>query len=337
MTAQTLPKADAEEPSDSTALRDVLVTGVRLESDGVVSVQLEDPSGAPLPSWAPGSHVDVVLPSGNVRQYSLCGSPGPGYRIAVLREGEGRGGSIEVHDTALVGRRLKIRGPRNHFRLEPAPAYLFVAGGIGVTPILSMVASLPADADYRVLYGGRTRRSMAFVDELVRHAGEERVRIAPQDEVGLLDLPGALAEVPEGAVVYCCGPGPLLDAVQSAAAECETVREVHVERFTAAPSDATQTDQISDGAATGFEVELASTGEVLHVGPEDILIDVVREVRPELMSSCEEGFCGTCETKVLAGEPEHHDTILSEREREAGKTMMICVGRCKSARLVLDL
>ena len=324
---------DRDEPSQ---LREVRVRAIRLEAEGVVSVELVDPSGRALPAWKAGAHIDLVLPSGTVRQYSLCGASEDCYRIAVLREADGRGGSMEIHDTALVGRTLKMRGPRNHFALEDAPSYLFIAGGIGVTPILAMVRSLGADAQYRVVYGGRTRRGMAFLDELRDIAGDH-LEVAPQDEVGLIEVDRILRGAPPGTAVYCCGPGPLLEAVEKAVEDVRDIAALHVERFaaSAAPEDG---GPASEPASTErFEVELASSGEVLTVGPDDNLMDVVREVRPDLLSSCEEGFCGTCETKVLAGEPEHHDTILSERERAEGKSMMICVGRSKSPRLVLDL
>lgn len=325
----------AEVAQDGSALRDVRVSAVRWEAEGVVSLEMTPTGADHLPDWEPGAHVDVVLPSGFVRQYSLCGTPNGGrsYRVAVLREEDGRGGSAEIHDSALVGRTVQLRGPRNHFTLEHADRYLFLAGGIGVTPILAMVRSLPPGADFKVVYGGRTRSSMAFVDELTALCGP-RLTLVPQDECGLIDLDRILAEAPDGTAVYCCGPAPLLDAVAGTVEQTPGVSSLHIERFGAATTEA---GADSEGESKGFEVELRLTGEVLKVGPDDVLIDVVREVCPAVMSSCEEGFCGTCETKVLEGEPEHHDTILSEKERERGNTMMICVGRSKTPRLVLDL
>lgn len=326
---------EAVDVPDPAQLRDVRVRAIRLEAEGVVSVELVDPSGRALPPWEAGAHIDLVLPSGIIRQYSLCGASEDCYRIAVLREADGRGGSMEVHDSALVGRTLKMRGPRNHFPLEPAPSYLFIAGGIGVTPILAMARSMDDAADYRVVYGGRTRPGMALLEELKEVAGD-RLEVAPQDEVGLIDLDRALREAKPGTAVYCCGPAPLLEAVENAVEGLPDLGSLHVERFAAAPGKA-DPEGAESAAGGAFEVELAGSGEVLEVGPDDNLMEVIRAVRPDLLSSCEEGFCGTCETKVLAGEPEHHDTILSERERAEGKSMMICVGRSKSPRLVLDL
>ncbi|WP_375002757.1 PDR/VanB family oxidoreductase [Aeromicrobium sp. CTD01-1L150] len=317
-------------------LREVTVGAARMEAEGVLSLELKDPFGRELPSWTPGAHIDVVLPSGAVRQYSLCSDPSDltAYRIAVLRESDGRGGSAEIHDSALVGRALRIRGPRNHFVLEDAASYLLVAGGIGITPILAMARSLSqAGKRFRVLYGGRKRSSMAFVQELRELVGDA-LHLVPEDEKGMIDLATALASCESGTDVYCCGPEALLQAVDAACGEASTVADLHVERFSAAPeSPAPEPGQ----GATGFEVELRRSAAFFTVGPEDSLIDMVRQHCPEVMSSCEEGFCGTCETRVLEGEPEHHDTILTEKERASNKTMMICVGRCTSERLVLDL
>lgn len=327
------PAPPVESGSD---LRDALVRAVRMEAAGVVSIEFSDAQGALLPSWTPGAHVDLILPSGLVRQYSLCGDPEDrfSYRIAVLREDDGRGGSAEIHDSPLVGKTLQMRGPRNHFKLEDHDDYVFVAGGIGITPILAMVRRVAAQGrTFKLIYGGRTRTSMAFVDELVALAGD-RMTIVPQDQAGHIDLAGMTRNAASGSAVYCCGPEPLLTAIEQACSEAESIGPLHVERFGAAGGSAAP---VADGAQSGFEVELRRTGCVLQVGPDDVLIDVVREKCPQVMSSCEEGFCGTCETAVLEGEPEHRDTILSEKDRVAGKTMMICVGRSKSPRLVLDL
>ena len=319
-----------------TDLRDVLVRAVRMEAAGVVSIEFSDAQGAPLPSWSPGAHVDLILPSGLVRQYSLCGDPEDrfSYRIAVLREDDGRGGSAEIHESSLVNKTLQMRGPRNHFELEDHDDYVFVAGGIGITPILAMVRRVAAEGKtFTLIYGGRTRTSMAFLAELAALAGD-KMTVVPQDEAGHIDLAGMTQNAVSGCAVYCCGPEPLLTAIEQVCSDAESIGSLHVERFGAASGSEAFG---ADGTHTGFEVELRRTGCVLQVGPNDVLIDVVREKCPQVMSSCEEGFCGTCETVVLEGEPEHHDTILSEKDRAAGKTMMICVGRSKSSRLVLDL
>ncbi|MFD5480008.1 PDR/VanB family oxidoreductase [Streptomyces hawaiiensis] len=304
-----------------------LVVGERESAaDGVLALTLRHPLGEPLPAWEPGAHVDVLLEPGLERQYSLCGDPADrsAWRIAVLRESAGRGGSAHVHDQLGEGARVRVRGPRNNFTLEPAPRYRFVAGGIGITPILPMLAAAEAaGAEWTLLYGGRTRASMAFGAELGRYG--DRVTIAPEDETGLLDLPSVLDDVPEGTLVYCCGPGPLLDAVE---ARCPS-GVLRVERF--------QPKERETGADTEFEVELARSGRTLTVAPDVSVLDTVRAAGVEVLYSCTEGTCGTCETDVLDGEPDHRDSVLTEEERAAGETMLICVSRCRGKRLVLDL
>ncbi|MFI1034448.1 PDR/VanB family oxidoreductase [Streptomyces sp. NPDC020951] len=295
-------------------------------ADGVLALTLRHPLGEPLPAWEPGAHIDVVLGPGLERQYSLCGDPADraAWRIAVLREPAGRGGSAHVHEQVRQGDKVRVRGPRNHFALRPAPGYRFVAGGIGITPVLPMLAAAEAaGAEWSLLYGGRSRASMAFTEELAGYG--DRVTVAPQDESGLLDLGSVLDTLPEGTLVYCCGPGPLLDAVEE---RCPA-GALHVERFQAKEQPAGQ-----DGE---FEVELAQSGRTLTVAPGVSVLDTVRAAGVEVLYSCAEGTCGTCETDVLEGEPEHRDSVLSPEEREAGETMMICVSRCRGKRLVLDL
>ncbi|MGW2046090.1 PDR/VanB family oxidoreductase [Streptomyces sp. NPDC001858] len=295
-------------------------------ADGVLALTLRHPLGEPLPAWEPGAHIDVVLGPGLERQYSLCGDPADraAWRIAVLREPAGRGGSAQVHEQVRQGDKVRVRGPRNHFALRPAPGYRFVAGGIGITPVLPMLAAAEAaGAEWSLLYGGRSRASMAFTGELAGYG--DRVTVAPQDESGLLDLGSVLDTLPEGTLVYACGPGPLLDAVEE---RCPA-GALHVERFQAKEQPAGQ-----DGE---FEVELAQSGHTLTVAPGVSVLDTVRAAGVEVLYSCTEGTCGTCETDVLEGEPEHRDSVLSPEEREAGETMMICVSRCRGKRLVLDL
>ncbi|MFI8214876.1 PDR/VanB family oxidoreductase [Streptomyces sp. NPDC085932] len=306
---------------------ELVVARREFAADGVLALTLRHPLGEPLPVWEPGAHLDVVLGPGLERQYSLCGEPADrsAWRIAVLREVAGRGGSAHVHEQVREGDKVRVRGPRNTFRLEPAPRYRFVAGGIGITPILPMLAAAEAaGAPWTLLYGGRTRRSMAFTGELARYG--DRVTLAPQDETGLLDLPSVLDDVPEGTLVYCCGPGPLLDAVE---ARCPS-GVLRVERFR--PKEPQES-----GADGAFEVELARSGRTLTVAPDVSVLDAVRAAGVEVLYSCTEGTCGTCETDVLAGEPDHRDSVLTEEERAAGETMLICVSRCRGGRLVLDL
>ncbi|MET8975465.1 PDR/VanB family oxidoreductase [Streptomyces sp. NPDC004539] len=306
---------------------ELTVHQVRTPAEGVRLLSLRHPLGEPLPAWEPGAHVDLLLAPGLERQYSLCGDPADRYewRVAVLREPAGRGGSAFVHEELAQGAKVRVRGPRNNFPLLPAARYRFVAGGIGITPLLPMLAAAEASgAQWTLLYGGRSRRSMAFTGELGRYG--ERVTVAPQDETGaLLELGPVLDELPGDTLVYCCGPGPLLDAVES---RCPA-GVLHVERFQPRAQVA--------GQERAFEVVLERSGRTVAVGADTSVLDAVRAAGVEVLYSCTEGTCGTCETDVLDGKVDHRDSVLTEPEREAGETMMICVSRCRGQRLVLDL
>lgn len=333
------------------ALRDLVVRQVRLEAEGVVSLDLVDPGGRPLDPWEPGAHLDVVLPSGLVRQYSLCGEPADqsAYRIAVLREPASRGGSKEVHETALVGRRLAVRGPRNQFALVDADRYLFLAGGIGITPVLPMVSAVARRSrPWRLVYGGRSRASMAFLDALPttltgagegagkgEGEGEGACEIVVEDEAGRPDLEAILRSAGPGTAVYCCGPPGMIAAVEAACARLLEPGALHVERFSAPIPTPGGPEPVGAGD-DAFEVELARSGLVLRVPPDRSLLRVVLEAVPSHLYSCEEGYCGTCEARVVAGEPDHRDTVLTDEER-ADRKMILCVGRSRSSRLVLDL
>jgi ferredoxin-NADP reductase len=299
-------------------------------ADGIITLDLRDPAGATLPGWSAGAHIDLLLGCGLTRQFSLCGDPADRarWRIAVLREPGGRGGSAYVHDVVAEGSLVRARGPRNHFRLEPADRYLFIAGGIGITPILPMLAAADTDGrPWALTYGGRTGASMAFrADLLARYPG--RVRIRPQDQTGLLDLAGILDGLQPGTLVYCCGPPPLLDALADHCAGWPAGL-LHVERFSPAAAGARP--------GPGFEIELAQAGLTLTVPPGQSILEVVEAAGVTVLSSCTEGTCGTCETAVLAGLPEHRDSVLSPAEQAAADTMMICVSRSLTPRLVLDI
>ena len=301
---------------------DLLVRSMTWESDGVLSLEFVDPTGGDLPAWEPGAHLDVGVGPREC-QYSLCGDPADRsrYRIGVLREERSRGGSEWVHTAARPGMRLPVSLPRNHFPLLDAREYLFVGGGIGITPLLPMIAAAHArGASWRLVYGGRRRVSMAFTGELARYG--DRVTLWPQDERGLIDLDGVLAAAPD-ALVYCCGPEPLLAAVESR-------RACRVERFAPKPV-------VTSGPATAFEVELKASGLTLTVPPDASILATLEAHGIMPMSSCQEGTCGTCETVVLDGVPDHRDSILDDEDRASGETMMICVSRSRTSRLVLDL
>ncbi|MFV0460713.1 MAG: cytochrome P450 [Actinomycetales bacterium] len=314
-------------------MTEAVVHAKRQVSDGVCSLSLRPTSGGIFPAWQPGAHVDLVVGSDSgvqTRQYSLSGDPGDlgTYRLGILREPAGRGTSEYIHDRLAEGDVVRVVGPRNHFRLEEAARYVFVAGGIGITPLLPMIRQVhAAGADWHLTYGGRSRASMAFLDELAGYPG--RVTIAPQDEVGLLDLGAILADPDPDTRVYCCGPGPLLDAVEEACSNWPR-GSLHTERFAAKPL----TEPVRSDA---FEVELRASGRTITVTPETSILDAVHEAGIPTVSSCGEGTCGTCETTVLEGVPDHRDSVLEETERDAGDCLMICVSRSCTAKLVLDL
>ncbi len=300
------------------------------EADDVVSLTLTHPDGRRLPDWTPGSHIDLVLPNGVTRQYSLCGDRWDAYtyRVGVLREPDGRGGSADVHDVLRPGDLVGVGGPRNNFPLVPSERYLFVAGGIGITPLLPMIHQADLlGADWRLLYGGRRRASMAFLDELVGYG--DRVHVVPQDERGLLDLAEFLGDPRVGGRIYCCGPAPLLAAIESACMPWPA-HTLRTERFVAQERGAPVRD-------LPFEVELARAGATVTVTPAMSVLDAVQAAGVDVLSSCRQGTCGTCETTVVAGEPDHRDSILTDAERAAGDCMFPCVSRACSDRLVLDL
>ncbi|WP_329271733.1 PDR/VanB family oxidoreductase [Streptomyces pseudovenezuelae] len=300
-------------------------------AEGVTAVTFVHPTGARLPDWTPGSHIELVLPEGTVRHYSLCGNRWDPYtyRIAVLREQQGRGGSAYVHDVLCAGDRVGVGGPRNHFPLVPSDTYLFIAGGIGITPLLPMIYQAELlGADWQLLYGGRNRDSMAFAGELSA-AHDERVHIAPQDEYGLLDLAFWLGTPRTDTKVYCCGPAPLLAAVEATCADWPPYA-LHTERFTAAEQAAPVRD-------TPFEVDLRRTGRTVTVTPDVSVLEAVRRAGAEVLSSCEQGTCGTCLTPVLEGRPDHRDSVLADHQRAANDCMFLCVSRSCGDRLVLDL
>ena len=307
---------------------DLVVREVRSVADGVVALTLADPSGAPLPAWTPGAHVDLVLDETLTRQYSLCSSPSDdaAWRLGVLLTPDSRGGSARVHELR-PGAVVRTRGPRNHFPLVAAPRYQFIAGGIGITPLLPMIAEAAATgADWTLLYGGRSRASMAFLDELEGHG--ERVTVAPQDETGLLDLATVLGDPRPDTLVYGCGPEGLLGAVEKF---CEPwpAGALHLERFSAKPQ--------AEGTDSAFELILQRSGLTLEVPPDRSVFEVVNEAGVSVLGSCLEGVCGTCETEVVDGDVDHRDSVLNEEERVSNEFMMICVSRCRSGRLTLDL
>ncbi|MGI5157467.1 PDR/VanB family oxidoreductase [Microbispora sp. CA-102843] len=309
------------------------VRSMAYEAEGVLSLVLCDPDGGELPPWSPGAHIDLTVPGSLPRQFSLCGDPGVRavYRLGVLLEDPSRGCTRYVHHSLRPGDMVQVSEPRNNFPLVSSPRYLFVAGGIGITPMLPMLAAATAaGAEWELLYGGRRRASMAFLDRLRPYGG--RVRVSPQDEAGQLDLDQALARHdPERTAVYCCGPEPLMAAVGERA-RAYGFGPLHIERFRPVPAART--------AETGertIEVVCGRSGTTVRVDPGSTILESLEAAGVNVPSSCREGICGTCETAVLEGIPDHRDSLLTEGERETGNTMMICCSRALSKKLVLDV
>lgn len=307
---------------------DAVVARVRGAADDVVELTLAAADGSPLPPWTPGAHIDLLLGGDLVRQYSLCSSPADeaAYQVAVLKTPDSRGGSVAVHNLTQ-GQPLRIRGPRNNFALVPARRYIFIAGGIGITPMLPMIeAAVATGADWTLHYGGRSRSSMAFLDQLAAYG--ERVDLVPQDERGILDLASILGSPDADTLVYVCGPEPLLAACE---AGCESWPSgaLHLERFTPKAVE-------RDGDDASFELVLQRSGITVTVGPDQTVFEAIRAAGVSILGSCLEGVCGTCETGVLEGEIDHRDSVLDPDEQEAMDTMMVCVSRACGPRLVLD-
>lgn len=314
---------------------DVEVRRREVVSEGVVTLTLADPAGAELPRWGPGAHIDLIMTPSLVRQYSLCGDTAnrAEWQVGVLLDPHSRGGSQFVHDKLQEGAAVRVRGPRNHFPLVGSPRYLFVAGGIGVTPMVPMIAAAEAaGAHWSLLYGGRKRSSMAFVDELQRYG--DRVRVCARDEPEhsfRTNLAAALSEPVENTLVYCCGPEALLTAVEDACRSWPP-HSLHVERFSAKTLE-----EPAGGALESFEVECQRSGVTVTVPRDKTIYEVCEEAGIDVLGSCMEGVCGTCECDIIEGEGDHRDSVLNDAEKAANQSLMICVSRSLSERLVLDL
>lgn len=317
-------------PQNNILNRAVEVAKVAAEADGVVSLVLKDPGGRPLPAWTPGAHLDLVV-GPMTRKYSLCGDLEDlsTYRVAILKEEAGRGGSRHVHETVRPGMTVHIRGPRNHFRLdESAERHILVAGGIGITPIVAMADRLKAlGKDYAVHYCGRSAAGMAFLDRLRRDHGA-RLRLYAGDQGARLDLTAMIAEAPSDALVYACGPARLLDALTEAMAA--TPERLRVEHFSSVAG------ALDPARETPFAVELADSGLSLDVPADTTLLDALLAKGIDVPCDCNEGLCGTCEVEVVSGEIDHRDIVLTAGERAEGTRMMACCSRGRG-KLVLSL
>ncbi|MFF1553173.1 PDR/VanB family oxidoreductase [Rhodococcus erythropolis] len=311
----------------------VTITDVRTIADGVRTFTLACGDASCLPAWEPGAHIDVHLPSGTVRQYSLCGDPADRtkYVVAVLQNVDGRGGSLEMHGLRH-GQEIGISSPRNNFPLLPAERYVFIAGGIGITPILPMIEQVDRQGtSWRLVYGGRTRRSMAFIDRLDHLGGD--VTVVAEDTHGYPDLPTILSPAEPDTLIYCCGPAGLLDAVEKQCGGEWEAGALNTERFSS-PDRNKLPDVHEDGGTV--ELQLGVEGPVVSVAADQTLLDAMIAAGCDVMYSCQEGICGSCEIAVVAGDPDHRDSLLTAAQRNEG-LMLPCVSRSRSTRLVVDV
>ncbi|TQC40072.1 oxidoreductase [Rhodococcus sp. WS4] len=327
--ADTVPSIESDEFK-----ADLVVRNRSTPSEGVVLLDLAHPENDALPGWEPGAHIDLLLADGLTRQYSLCGDPADSetWRVGILLDPNSRGGSHFVHERLYTGATVRVGGPRNNFPLVESPRYRFIAGGIGITPIVAMIeAAERAGSDWTLLYGGRTRASMAFADDLTTQYGS-RVTVWPQDERGLLDLGGCLKEPERDTLLYCCGPEPLLTAVEQHSAHWPAGL-LHIERFAARTLPAVSSgDELAE-----FEVVCQRSGVTLPVAAGKSILETLEDAGVPIIASCREGVCGTCEVRTLEGTPDHRDSVLSQAEQATGEVMMVCVSRACTKRLVLDL
>jgi len=308
------------------------LTRIEYVAVGIHLIELRAADGSELTPFQPGAHVDLHLPGGLVRQYSLCNAAHERdrYVVAVKRDPSSRGGSAAVHERLRVGDLVSVGGPRCHFVLdEAAPFSLFIAGGIGITPIACMVQRLrDLGRSFALYYSVRRREEAALLDLL---AGPELKLHVDEEQGGVLDVHGLVAAAPAEAAAYCCGPSPMLNAFELAAQQHPRLHW-RVERFV--PSADAAHAASNEG---GFRVSLSTTRRTVMVSAGQTILTALRDVGIKVPSSCERGICGACETRVLAGEPDHRDSVLSDAERRTNKTMMICCSGSLSSELVLDL
>ena len=299
------------------------------EAPGVLSLELAAPDGSALPPFAPGAHIDLKLPDGTLRQYSLCGDPNDTshYRLGIRAVAGGLSSSF-IHRHLRPGELLTVSAPRNNFPLVDAARYIFVAGGIGITPLIPMMREASTKGrPWTLLYCNRRNEDAPFLAEIKKLCGE--ISLHSSEAGTRLDAAQRLGTVQPDTVVYCCGPESLMTAVEESTAAWPE-GSIHFEWFTPRSRPA---DETSDS----FEVVCQRSGLTLAVPPDKSIMTVLSEAGIEVPRSCEQGICGTCETRVISGEVDHRDSILSTSERAANQTMMICVSRARGSRLVLDI
>jgi len=295
-------------------------------AENVLHIKLLNTSGSLLPIWYPGSHITLHLPNGLERQYSLCGDPADRdhYEIAVLRTDDSAGGSSWIHTNLRRGMTMTVSGPLNNFELEPARDYLFVAGGIGITPIRAMIESLPMRREWKLVYVGRSRRAMAFAEEL-KQLYPDRVLIHSTEEDGARLALDRLT-VAESTHVYTCGPESLTQSVAIGIPH----EQLHVEHFT----PVLRLPQIPDAAV---QLSFTRARQQLTVGADESILEVLERNGMPVLGSCRKGVCGSCEVRVISGTPEHLDSVMDDSDKDALGVMYPCVSRAKTPELVLDL
>ena len=309
---------------------ELIVRGMRWEADDVLLLALERPDGSELPEWEPGAHIDLRLSNDVERQYSLCSDPADRrtWHVAILREDISRGGSRYVHRDLRPGQRVSAGAPRNNFALVDAPETVFVAGGIGITAVLPMIRRVAASGSpWRLAYLGRSLDRMAYVREPLLCGPQVTVVAADRDP--RLELAAWIGAPLDGTVVYACGPARMLDALEDLSLDWPR-GTLHVERFVPKVFA-----DVEDGST--FDVEARRSGLRVTVESHCSILETLERAGIGVPSSCLEGVCGTCETRIIDGEAEHRDSILAPDERLANETMMICVSRAQQPTLVLDI
>ena len=335
MTAPS-PLAEHHPPEGGRAptLTEVRLAGIATVARDTNLYTLRRPDGSALPAYKPGAHIDIHLPNGLVRQYSLLNpnTDPASYVVAIKRDAQSRGGSRYIFDDLHVGAALKISTPRNNFPLvENAEHVVLFAGGIGITPIWCMVQQLSAAKQpWTLYYSCRSRADMAFLSALEQEQpGAVHLHFDDEAAGKFVDLAAAIAAAPANAHFYCCGPNPMLTAFEAATAKVAR-HQVHVEYFT-------PKEEATPAKLGGFWVELARSGEEYFIPEGRKILEVLFDAGVDVDYSCELGICGECVTRVISGIPEHHDSVLSEEEQASNDKVMICCAGCKSERLVLDM
>lgn len=320
------------------ATLELVITDFQSEAKDTIVLELQHPQQQKLPAFSAGAHLEVYLANGLIRHYSLLNASAETQRyvIAVGLSAESKGGSRYIHQQLRVGDRLKVSLPRNHFALVDVDAYCFVAGGIGITPILSMIHwCITHQKKWRLIYSARHKQRAAFYEYLNElTAGHIQFHFNDEQNQQHLNVEQMISSLSEHEHLYCCGPNAMMQSVSNAAQSIESSR-VHFEWFSAPSVNTTANVEVQ--REDGFTLKLRKSGQEIQVMPEQSILEALEQVGFELPFSCRAGICRTCEVEVCAGIPEHHDMILSDEERAANKSMLICVSRAKSQILELDL